>query len=78
MFKNLATEAGDEVNVDIASEMVQHLRGFREDVVLYFPEIIKTNLDLVKMLLLFLSRMLQIACKMNSSTFETILGHILM
>ena len=55
-FENLATVASDEVNVDIASEVVQHLGGFRKEFVLYFPEIIKTNLDLVKIVLLFQSR----------------------
>ena len=48
MFENLATPADDEVNVDIASEVVQHLDGLRKEFVLYFPETIKTNLDLVK------------------------------
>ena len=47
-FKNLATAAGDEVNVDIASEVVQNLGGLRKKFVLHFPEIIKTILDLVK------------------------------
>ena len=47
MFENLATAAGDEVNVDVASKVVQHLRGLRKEFPLYFPEIIKTNLDLV-------------------------------
>ena len=61
MFENLATAAGDEVNVDMASKVVQHLGGFREEFVLYLPEIIKINLDLVKYRLLFQSRMLRIA-----------------
>jgi len=48
LFENLTVAAGDEVNVDAASEVVQHLGGLRDESVLYFPEIIKTNLDLVK------------------------------
>ena len=48
MFENLATAAGDEMNVDIASEVVQHLGWLRAEFVLYFPEIINTNVDLVK------------------------------
>jgi len=48
MFESLATAAGDEVNADTASEVVKHLGGHREEVVLYFLEIIKTNLDLTK------------------------------
>jgi len=55
-FENLATVAGDEVNVDIAPEVVQHLGGLRKEFVLYFPEIIKANLDLAKIVLLFQSR----------------------
>ena len=35
--------AGDEVNVDIASEFVQDLGGLREEFVLHFTEIIKTT-----------------------------------
>jgi len=38
-----ATVAGDEVNVDIASEFVQDLGGLREEFVLHFTEIIKTT-----------------------------------
>jgi len=38
-----ATVAGDEVNVDTASEFVQDLGGLREQFVLYFTEIIKTT-----------------------------------
>jgi len=53
MFENLPTAAGDEVNVDIASELVQPLGGLCEEVVLYFPKIIKINLDLVKNLCFF-------------------------
>jgi len=34
--------------LDIALEVVQQLGGLREKFVLYFPDIIKTNLDLVK------------------------------
>ena len=56
MFENLATAAGDEVDVDIASEVVQHLGELRKEFALYFPEIIKTNLDLVKIVFLFQSR----------------------
>jgi len=74
MLENLATAAGDKVNVDIASEVVQHLGGLREEFVLYFPKIIKTNLDLVKNIWLFQWRMLLYACKMNSLTFRMILG----
>ena len=48
MFENLATAAGDEVNVDIASKVVQQLGQVCEEYLLYFLEIIKTNLDLVK------------------------------
>jgi len=48
VFENLSTAAGDEVNADIASEVVQHLGGLREEFVLYFPEIINTNSDWVK------------------------------
>jgi len=48
MFENLATAAGDEVNVDIASEVVQQLGGVCDEFLWYLPEIIKTNLDLVK------------------------------
>jgi len=48
LFKNLATASGNEVNVDIASQVVQRLGGLRKDFVLHFPELIKTNLDLVK------------------------------
>jgi len=48
LFENLATAAGDEVNVDVASKVVHHLGGLRKEFVLYFPEIIKSNLDLVK------------------------------
>jgi len=48
MFESLATATGDEVNADIASEVIQHLGGQREEVVLYFLEIIETNLDLTK------------------------------
>jgi len=47
-FENLATAAGDEVNADIASKVIQRLGELREEFVLYFPDIIKTNLDLVK------------------------------
>ena len=50
MFENLATAAGDEVNVDIASKVVQQLGQVCEEYLLYFLEIIKTNLDLVKTL----------------------------
>jgi len=46
MFENLSTAAGDEVNVDIASGVVQQLGWVCEAFLLYFPEIIKTNLDL--------------------------------
>jgi len=40
LFDNLATEAGDEVNVDIASKVVQHLKGLRKEFVLQptFPK----------------------------------------
>ena len=48
MLENLATAAGDEVKIDIASKVVQRLGGLRKEFVMYFPEIIKTNLDLVK------------------------------
>jgi len=48
MLENLATAAGDEVNVDIASKVVQQLGQVCEEFLLYFLEIIKTNLDLVK------------------------------
>ena len=48
MFENLAAAAGDEVNVDIASKVVQQLGQVCEEFLLYFLEIIKTNLDLVK------------------------------
>jgi len=48
LFEHLATAAVDKVNVDVASKDVQHLGGFRKEFVLYFPEIIKLNLDLVK------------------------------
>jgi len=48
LVRDLATAAGDEVNVDIASKVVQHLGGLRKEFVLYFPEIIKSNFDLVK------------------------------
>ena len=48
MLENLATAAGDEVNADVASKVVQHLGGLRKESVLYFPEIIKSNLNLVK------------------------------
>jgi len=41
---------GNDVNVDIALEVVQKLGKLCEEFVLYFPEIIKTNLDLVKKL----------------------------
>ena len=51
MFENVATAAGDEVNVDVASKVVHHLRGLRKEFALYFPEIIKTNLDLLKIVL---------------------------
>jgi len=46
----------------------------REYIVLYFPEIIKANWIWRKIFLLFQLRMVQIAWKINSSTFETILG----
>jgi len=48
LFENLATAAGDEINVDTASKVVQRLGGIRKDFVLHFPELIKTDLDLVK------------------------------
>jgi len=48
LFENLAAVAGDKVNVDIAPKVVQHLGGLCKEFVLYFPEIIKANLDLVK------------------------------
>ena len=48
--------AGDEVNVDVASKVVQQLRGLHEEFSLYFPEIIKTNLDLVEIFLFFQSK----------------------
>jgi len=48
MFENLATAAGDEVNADIASKVVQQLGPVCEEFLLYFPDIIKSNLDLVK------------------------------
>jgi len=41
--RNGASAAGDEVNVDTASEFVQHLGGLREEFVLYFTEIIETT-----------------------------------
>jgi len=56
LFENLATAAGDEVNVDVASKVVHHLRGLRKEFALYFPEIIKTNLDLLKIVLFFQSK----------------------
>jgi len=34
LFENIATEAGDEVNVDLASKVVQHLGGLRKEFVL--------------------------------------------
>jgi len=48
LVRDLATAAGYEVNVDTASKVVQRLGGLRKEFVLYFPEIIKSNLDLVK------------------------------
>ena len=48
MFKNFAKVAVDEVNFDIASNVVQHLGGFRKEFMLYFHKISKTNLDLEK------------------------------
>ena len=48
LVRDLATVAGDGVNVDIASKVVQRLGGLRKEFVLYFPEIIKSILDLVK------------------------------
>jgi len=59
MFMNLSTAAGDEVNVDITSEVVQHLGGLHDESVLYFPEIIKTKQIWSKIILLFQLRMLQ-------------------
>ena len=59
MFANLSTAAGDEVNVDITSEVVQHLGGLHDESVLYFPEIIKTKQIWSKIILLFQLRMLQ-------------------
>ena len=47
MFENLATAAVGEVNVDVASKVIQHVGGLCKEFVLYFSEIIKTNLDLV-------------------------------
>jgi len=43
IFEIFATATGDEVNADMASEVVQHFGGRREDFVLYFSEIIKTT-----------------------------------
>ena len=40
-FRDFATATGDEVNADIALEVVQHFGGLCEDFVLYFSEIIK-------------------------------------
>jgi len=48
LVRDLATAAGDGVNVNIASKVVQRLGGLRKEFVLYSPEIIKSNLDLVK------------------------------
>jgi len=62
--RDFATATGDEVNADIASEVVQHFGGFREDFVLYFSEIIKTTWIWRKIILVFLSRILQYAYKM--------------
>jgi len=56
LLENLPTAAADKVNVDVASKVVLHLGGLRKEFALYFPEIIKTNLDLVKIVLLFQSR----------------------
>ena len=56
MFENLATAAVDEGIVDVASKVVQHFRGLRKEFAQYFPEIIKTNLDLVKIILFFQSK----------------------
>ena len=63
-IRDFATATGDEVNADIASEVVQHFGGFREDFVLYFSEIIKTTWIWRKIILVFLSRILQYAYKM--------------
>jgi len=41
--RDFATATGDEVNADIALEVVQHFGGLREDFVQDFSEIIKTT-----------------------------------
>ena len=56
MFEKLATAAVDEGIVDVASKVVQHFRGLRKEFAQYFPEIIKTNLDLVKIVLFVQSK----------------------
>jgi len=61
--RDFATATGDEVNANIALEVV-HFGGLREDFVLYFSEIIKTTWIWWKTYLLFLSRILQYAYKM--------------
>ena len=43
LVRDGSAAAGDEVNVDVASEFVQDLGGLREEFVLYFTEIIKTT-----------------------------------
>ena len=43
LVRDGSAAAGDEVNVDAASEFVQNLGGLREEFVLYFREIIKTT-----------------------------------
>ena len=42
MLENLATAAGDEVKIDIASKVVQRLGGLRKEFVMY--DVIKGNI----------------------------------
>ena len=74
LVRDLATEAGDEVNVDIASKVVQRLGGLRKELVLDFPEIIKSNFDLVKNRFVVPLENVADCMKDNSSTFGTSLG----